>query len=205
MVDVNISTLDVVVSGGPSTVKVDADFGPQGQRGSFILYGAGKPENAADQLTYSPQILDWYINLDPADEEYLYIYQYITVAGGQVWKPFIKIFPNIFNTNETVTFVDGLAELNLSVSNITLPYINALLPLESQLTQLFNLHVNIPSLNPIAASIYLGSDPDSPTGSPAIVNEMYVLPIKIRAAEFDGTSWSNLDGDKIAHISINMI
>lgn len=205
MVDVNISAMDVVVTGGPSTIKVDADFGPKGQRGSFILYGAGKPETAADQLTYTPQILDWYINLDPADEEYLYIYQYITVAGGYVWKPFIKIFPNIFNTNETLTFVDGLAELDLSVSNITLPYINMLLPLESQLTQLFNLHVNIPNANPVATSIYLGENPDAPTGSPEIVNEMYVLPIKIRAAEFDGTDWAQLNGDKIAHISINMI
>lgn len=205
MVDVNISTIDVVVTGGPSTVKVDADFGPQGQRGSFILYGAGKPETAADQLTYTPQILDWYINLDPSDDEYLYIYQYVTVAGGYVWKPFIKIFPNIFNTNEDVIFEDGLAELDLSVSNITLPYINMLLPLEAQLTQLFNLHVNIPSLNPIAASIYLGDDPDMPLGSPQIENEMYVLPIKIRAAEFNGTDWEPLTGQKIAHISINMI
>ena len=204
MVDASISSLEVVVTGGPSSINVDADFGPEGQRGSLILYGRGKPEQFAAELTFTPQILDWYINLNPNDSEYLYIYQYVSEAGVNIWKPFIKIFPNIFNTNQTVTFENGLASFNLNVSNITLPAINQV-PLEEQLTQLFNMHVNIPNLKPVASSIYLGDNPDEPIGSPQIVDEMYVLPIKIRAAELNGTTWSPINGEKIVHISINMI
>jgi len=205
MVDTTVSSIDVVVTGGPSTVYVDADFGPEGQRGSFILFGPGKPEAFASQLTFTPQILDWYINLDPSDSEYLYIYQYISEAGKNVWKSFIKIFPNIYNTNENVTFnSSGLASFDLNVSNTTLPYINQL-PFGLLLTQLFNVHVNIPNINPVAATIYLGNDPNVPLTNPTIVGEMYVLPVRIRAAELVSGVWQPITGKKTAHISINMI
>lgn len=205
MVETTISSLDVVVTGGPSTVYVDADFGPEGQRGSLILYGPGKPEAFASKLTFTPQILDWYINLDPSDSEYLYIYQYISESGKNIWKPFIKIFPNIYNTNTEVTFdSNGLASFNLNVSNTTLPYINEI-PFGVYLTQLFNLHVNIPNINPVASSIYLGNDPDVILTNPTIVDETYVLPVRIRAAELVSGEWQPITGTKIAHISINMI
>ena len=207
MVDTTISQIEVVVTGGPRSVKVDADFGPQGQRGSLLLYGYGAPEDNVQNLTQVPQILDWYINLDPNHPEYLYMYQYIDIDAALVWKPFIKVFPNTYNTNVNVVFDEtGMAEFDLNVGNASLPYLIAFMGNTSGVGQKFNLHVNIPNANPVAASIYFGSDPDDPVDLPEInQDEEYVLPIKIKASEFNGTSWSYLSGQKIAQISINMI
>lgn len=207
MVETAISQIEVVVTGGPRTVKVDADFGPQGQRGSLILYGYGAPEDNVQYLTQVPQILDWYINLDPSHAEYLYIYQYVDMDSGLVWKPFIKIFPNTYNVNVPVTFdEDGLASFDLNVGNASLPYLLKFIGMSSSIGQKFNIQVNIPNANPVAASIYFGADPENPDDTPVInENEEYVLPIKIHASEFDGTDWSYITGQKTAHISINMI
>ncbi len=207
MVDTTISQLEVVVTGGPRSVKVDADFGPQGQRGSLILYGYGAPEDNVQTLTQQPQILDWYINLSPSHPEYLYIYQYVDIDAGLTWKPFIKIFPNTYNVNVEVEFdANGDASFDLNVGNASLPYLLAFIGSSSQIAAKFNIQLNIPSLNPVASSIYFGNDPDNPDGSPEInENEEYVLPIKIHAAELAGSTWQNLQGIKIAHISINMI
>jgi hypothetical protein len=213
MVETAISQLEVVVTGGPRTVKVDADFGPQGQRGSLILYGYGAPEDNVQFFTQVPQILDWYINLDPAHPEYLYIYQYVDMDAGLVWKPFIKIFPNTYNANVEVEFDEtGTAEFDLNVGNASLPYLLQFIGSSSAIGQKFNIQVNIPNENPVAASIYFGADPDNPDSTPVInENEEYVLPIKIHAAEVDfsesgyGGAWNELTGTKIVHISINMI
>jgi hypothetical protein len=207
MVDAAVSQVEVVVTGGPRTVKVDSDFGPQGQRGSLILYGYGAPEDNAQALTQQPQILDWYLNLDPSHPEYLYIYQYVDIDAGLVWKPFLKIFPNTYNVNVDVVFDStGTADFELNVGNASLPYLLAIIGSSSQISQKFNIQLNIPNLYPVAASIYFGEDPDSPAALPTInENEEYVLPLKIHAAELVDSTWSNLEGPKTAHISINMI
>jgi hypothetical protein len=207
MVDTAISQLEVVVTGGPRSVKVDADFGPQGQRGSLLLYGYGAPEDNVQNLTQVPQILDWYINLEPSHPEYLYMYQYIDIDAALVWKEFIKLFPNTYNENVDVFFDEnGTAEFDLNVGNASLPYLIQIMGNSANVGQKFNIQVNIPNENPVAASIYFGNDPDNPANLPVInENEKYVLPIKIQASEFDGDSWSYLSGQKIAHISINMI
>lgn len=205
MVETAISQIEVVVTGGPRTVKVDADFGPQGQRGSLILYGYGDPEENAQYITQNPQLLDWYINLDPAHPEYLYIYQYVDIDAGLVWRPFIKIFPNTYNTNEDVVFVNGVASFDLNIGNASLPYLLQLMGSSSGISQKFNVHVNIPNEKPVAASIYFGDSPSD--AEPHVINEAYeyVVPVTINAAELNGSTWSMLSGPKIAQISINMI
>jgi hypothetical protein len=207
MVDTPVSQIEVSVTGGPRTVQVDADFGPQGQRGSLILYGYGAPEENVRFLTQETQLLDWYINLDPNHPEYLYIYQYVDIDSGLVWRPFIKIFPNVYNTNVNVEFDEnGEASFNLNVGNASLPYLIQILAASPEEGQRFNMQVNIPNANPVASSIYFGEDPDNPVNLPEINDDQeYVLPIKIQASEFDGEGWSYLTGEKIAQISINMI
>jgi hypothetical protein len=206
MVDASISQIEVVVTGGPREVKVDADFGPQGQRGSLLLYGYGAPEDNVQYLTQVPQILDWYLNLEPSHEEYLYMYQYVDQDAGLVWKPFIKLFPNTYNENKEVIFTNGTASFDLNVGNASLPYLLRLIGNSSAIGQKFNIQVNIPNLKPIASTIYFGTDPDNPDDTPVInENSQYVLPIKIHAAELSGTTWSALSGQKTVQISINMI
>lgn len=206
MVDTSISQIEVVVTGGPREIKVDADFGPQGQRGSLLLYGYGAPEDNVQYLTQVPQILDWYLNLEPSHEEYLYMYQYVDQDASFVWKPFIKLFPNTYNANVDVEFINGTASFDLNVGNASLPYLLQLIGNSSSIGQKFNIQLNIPNAKPVASSIYFGTDPNNPDSTPVInENSQYVLPIKIHAAELTGSTWSALTGQKTAQISINMI
>ena len=51
---------DLTVLGGPTTVNVEVDFGPEGPRGSMIYTGLGNPnDNTPDG---DVQLLDLYIN-----------------------------------------------------------------------------------------------------------------------------------------------
>ena len=195
MADVLLSSESLTVTGGPANISLDVNFGPEGQRGSLILYGLGKPSalNIAD-FPQTPQILDWYINLLTTDSEYLYLYQYVNRDGAQVWDRIFKVIPNVYNTNETVTFTAGQALLQIPVSNTTL----ALLPGTNIADINLNIHIDIENMLPVASSFTV-------TGL-NIVNEDYVLSIALTGAELNpSTGWGGIDGDRTAHISINVI
>lgn len=195
MADVLLSSESLTVTGGPANISLDVNFGPEGQRGSLILYGLGKPSalNIAD-FPQTPQILDWYINLLTTDSEYLYLYQYVNRDGAQVWDRIFKVIPNVYNTNETVTFTAGQALLQIPVSNTTL----ALLPGTNIADINLNIHIDIENMLPVASSFTV-------TGL-NIVNEDYVLSIALTGAELNpSTGWGGITGDRTAHISINVI
>jgi hypothetical protein len=195
MADVLLSSESLTVTGGPANISLDVNFGPEGQRGSLILYGLGKPSalNTAD-FPQTPQILDWYINLLTTDSEYLYLYQYVNRDGAQVWDRIFKVIPNVYNTNETVTFAGGQALLQIPVSNTTL----ALLPGTNIADINLNIHIDIENMLPVASSFMV-------TGL-GIVNEDYTLSIALTGAELNpATGWGGIDGDRTAHISINVI
>lgn len=198
MVDSLLSVDSVVVTGGPATVKLSTDFGPQGDRGSLILYGLDKPNNLnIEDFPQSPLLLDWYINLKTTDSEYLYLYQYQNKDGIDQWVKIFKILPNVYNTNENVTFTAGVATTTLYISNTTAPLLG------SSGTIKLNTHIDIQSAsgNPIACSFVFGSQTfDSLTQS-------YVLPITINATEYNMTSntWAKVTGAAVAHISINVV
>lgn len=122
--NVVISSDTVTVSGGASALNVDVNFGNKGDDGSVILYGAGKPQNLPiNSFPRTPRILDWYINTDSTDDEYLYIYQYIYANNTTNWARVFKIIPNAYQTNKFVSFVNGIGNANIAVSNTTLPLI----------------------------------------------------------------------------------
>ena len=123
--NVIISQDTVTVTGGESTINVDVNFGPKGDDGSVILYGIGKPQNLdPSDFPQTPRVLDWYINVDSTDDEYLYIYQYVFVNNAGFWKRVFKIIPNSYQTNKSVTFSAlGVASASVVVSNVTLPLI----------------------------------------------------------------------------------
>lgn len=115
----------VTVTGGESTINVDVNFGSKGDDGSVILYGIGKPQNLDPQdFPQTPRVLDWYINVDSTDDEYLYIYQYVFVNNAGFWKRVFKIIPNSYQTNKIVEFSAlGVGSASVVVSNVTLPLI----------------------------------------------------------------------------------
>lgn len=115
----------VTVTGGESTINVDVNFGAKGDNGSIILYGLGKPQNLdLTDFPRTPEILDWYINIDSTDDEYQYIYQYVYVNNVGAWKRVFKIIPNTYQTNQIVEFDEtGQGIATITVSNTTLPLI----------------------------------------------------------------------------------
>ena len=122
--NITISEDTVVVTGGTSTLNVDVNFGSTGTDGSLILYGQGKPTDPGTQFPIEPKLLDWYINIDNTDDEYLYIYQFIYKNAQTTWSRIFKIIPNTYQTNKLVTFdSSGIGIANIAVSNTTLPLI----------------------------------------------------------------------------------
>jgi hypothetical protein len=200
MVDQNftIQENNVVVTGGRPSVKVDTSFGPAGTRGGLILYGAGKPTSPSVSFTYTPQLLDWYINLDITDDEYLFLYQYVSspdFEGGIGWNRIFKIIPNEYNTNVPVTFVNGVATANINITNTSISLLGV-----TAFSEL-NTHIDIETEAgfPIASSFKVLPY--------TIEDNEYIVPITLAALQFNPTipGWQAISGEAIAHISINVI
>ncbi len=122
--NITISEDTVVVTGGTSTLNVDVNFGAAGTDGSLILYGLGKPTDPGVVFPVEPKLLDWYINIDNTDDEYLYIYQFIYKNASRSWNRIFKIIPNTYQINKVVTFdATGVGTANIAVSNTTLPLV----------------------------------------------------------------------------------
>ena len=49
MADILLSNEDLTVFGGPETVSLDLDIGPQGDRGSIIIGVLGDPRDSSVQ------------------------------------------------------------------------------------------------------------------------------------------------------------
>lgn len=129
----------VELLGGPSTIALHVDAGPNGVRGSYILANNGTPSylfsadnpNAIlgpdgnygvlypnDTAPTYPQVLDWYINLNGQDEDYKVIYQ---LSESGTWERIFKLIPNTYDSNQRVTFTLGTTSVDVLVSEITMP------------------------------------------------------------------------------------
>lgn len=106
MVDVVVASDNVVVVGGPSSVNVSLDIGPEGQRGSQIYTDQGKP---TDVYLPDVQVNDLYINLKQSDFEYLYLYKYSSFNGVLGWSKVLRLVPNTVLNNPIVRFINGQA------------------------------------------------------------------------------------------------
>lgn len=196
MVDVLLDSQDIRVLGGPSIVNLEVDFGKEGVRGSEIHAGYGKP--VGENLPPSYQLKDLYINIDPNDDEYSCVYQYVTVvvdesAQANDWVLLFRIAPSTFNVNATLDFVAGAASYALPVSNfLSQEVIN-------QLTaEILNVQITLESVNPTAVSIS-GLDV-TVVQSPAAT----IVTIGFSGADFDGTTWAPLDGLYRAQMQFNL-
>jgi hypothetical protein len=194
MAEVLVTADDITVLGGPSSITVDLDFGPQGQRGSQIFTGSGQPNNPNNDIyDQSLEIFDLYINTLVGDSEYLYMYQYINSNGSNTWVPVVKLIPNIYSKNIEKVFVDGSTTINVKLVDI----VSGSLVSSLESTN-FNVQASINNLgNPVATTISLGTV--------AIVAGFRSLPITITAVEYDGTSWANLDGTRVVNLLITVV
>lgn len=187
-----ISSIDLNVLSGPSTVEIAVDYGQRGDRGSLILYGQGKP--ALVQMPTAPAVYDMYINLLPSDDEYQWVYQYISQPSGYGWKPLFKLNPNTYSGNKEIAFTNGSAEVWIPIVSIT----GGDIVTSSITSGSFNVQHSVIGQNPISSSLYVGDIALSP-------DEILALPITIKAAELVSGEWALLSGEKMVHLFITMV
>lgn len=193
MAEVILSSDSLTVLGGPATVDVEVDFGPEGDRGSYIFVGEGDPNSPSTVIGQDPAVFDLYINLDASDSaDYLAMYQYQNVDGSNIWTKLLKLIPNTYSVNNTGTFVDGQRSINIPVINVV--------PLD-QVANIsaanFNIQYNILNNNPVSSSLSVGELVSQ--------DDIVILPLTINAVEYSGGSWSNLSGQKTVHLFITVV
>jgi len=202
MAEVILANDSLTVLGGPASIDVQLDFGPEGDRGSYIYTGEGDPNLPSTVIGQDPAIFDLYINIlnpNPNDalfaqtnEDYLALYQYQNIDGENTWVKIVKLIPNTWSSNRSPTFVNGQVQINIPVVSIVS---------SSQMANLsasdFNIQHNILNSNPTSSALSVG----------ALVTEgdTIVLPLTIKAVEYSGGTWSNLAGQKTVHLFITMV
>jgi hypothetical protein len=214
MAEVIISTPELTVLGGASSIQVDTNVGTAGNRGVFVFFGIPNPNSPVATFTETPIVFDLYILVDSSSDDYLAVFQYVIQDGVPQWVEQIKLTPNFYGTNRVVTFVDGVAELNINIFEIGLVDLRSgSLPLEdsrfrfSVQATLSNYEVNSES-DPLISSEHL------PAAVSVKVEDIFLdetdsqlkLPITLYGAEFDGTSMQSIDDKNVvAHLSILVV
>ena len=193
MVTTILSTDELSVLGGPSRIDLLVDLGPQGQRGSQIFAGLGDPNDPATELGFTPETLDLYINILTSSEEYLFVYQYQNIAGSFLWVKLLKLFPNTLSKNGTYSFSSGEAQISIPVIDIA--------PLENLgniTSESFNIqHSIVNNSNPISSTLSI-QELETSGGE-------LILPLTIKAIEFNEDSWIPLDGQNSVHLFITVV
>jgi hypothetical protein len=193
MADVVLTTDELLVLSGPSSVNVEVDFGPEGERGSLFYVSVGNPNTAL--IGQTPKAKDLCVNVLKTDNEYSYVYQYNSDgANGFQWYPIIKLSPLQYNKILTGTFVDGSKVFNIPVNYIVDEETSQTLTSAN-----FNITYSIPNENPIASSIEIGSFTNDP------VSGLQVIPVTVNAVEYASATWQNLTGVKTVHFVISIV
>ncbi len=186
MPDVLLSNDDVTVLGPPNTVEVLVDIGPTGTRGSQVFVGVGDPN--IFEIGQTPLLNDLYINTSPG-ADYGYMYQYVSEPGGNTWIQILEISPTLYSQLHTTTYVDGVAQVVIPISNIVTVTGS---PLASNN---FVVQYSIAHDNPVASSVVV----------PALVGAGTNLVLDFSAIEYTGSVWQNLDEEVTTHLFISIV
>lgn len=214
MAEVVVSTPELTVLGGPASVQVDTNVGAAGNRGVFVFFGLENPNSPLATFTETPIVFDLYILVDSSSSDYLQVYQYVVQDGVAQWVPQIKLTPNFYGTNRVLTFINGVANLDINVFEIGLVALRAggqsLVDTRFQFSvqaTLSNYEVNSES-DPLISSEHL-------SGFVSVkVEDIYLdetdsqlkLPLTFYGTEFDGTSMQKIDNKNVVvHLSILVV
>ena len=182
------STEDVTVLGGPSKISVDLDIGPTGKRGSYWFVGNGFPNTAE----LSPNLLDMYINVDPQDESYLFLYQYQNADGVNSWRQILKIIPNFTSKSVVSDFIGGHAQLVIPLISIVPEDLVATVTIDK-----INVQKSIVNDLPIITTVK----------SLEIItdNQVRALKIIVNAIELNNSNWVEVVGQKVVDLLISVV
>lgn len=221
MAEIVLSSDNISVLGGPSSITLNLDTGAEGPRGSYILYGFPNPNTPEAQETFvsPPQVFDFYIVVDPGSDDYLQLYQYINQDGEFLWVPAVKLRINMYATTRPTLFIDGQALIELNIADLGLAGVNQTGSAQSVdainffsqpgTAAYFNLQMSISNFNP---EIIL--DPEAstelyPVAFTYIISDVYLdendnelkLPVTITAAEITPLGIAPVD-DKVLFVQM---
>ena len=196
MADILLSNEDLTVFGGPESISLDLDIGPQGDRGSIILASNGNPQDAnvhADLMNMPEGIeaLDVAIDINPYSDTYKTIFQRIATTGGTQWTEMLSLKTNYYSSVKPVTAVNGVLtippinltdianEINLTSANFSIQY-----------------SVSSPTGGPLATSLVVKEVVDSP---------IRALPLEIKGVEYIDNAWQPMAGPKRVHLFITVV
>ena len=186
MPEVLLSNDDVTVLGPPSIVEVLVDIGPTGTRGSQTFVGVGNPNII--EIGQTPILNDLYINTSPG-ADYGYLYQYKSEPGGNTWVEVLKLNPTIYNGLHTTTYVDGVAQVIIPISNIVTVTGTPLV------SSKFVVQYSIAHVNPVSSAISV----------PALIGDGSNLVLDFTAVEYAASTWQNLDEEVTTHMLISIV
>ena len=198
MADILLSNEDLTVFGGPESISLDLDIGPQGDRGSIIIGTLGDPRDAtvASYIVQDVQALDIAVDANPNSNTFKTVFQRIATPSGLQWTPVVSLKTDFYSSIKTVTAANG--KLTIPPINVTDIY-------------LFQENTTVDSSN--FSVQYSISSPDSggPMATALAVKELntssgfLALPLEIKGVEYDGTNWVPLTGTKSVHLFITVV
>jgi hypothetical protein len=197
MADILLSNEDLTVFGGPETVSLDLDIGPQGDRGSIIIGVLGDPRdsNVRASIVQDVQSLDIAIDYQPASPFFKNIFQLVSTGSGLQWTRLVSLKENFYSDKKTVTAANG---------KLVIPPINV--------TEIYDLIES--SVTSASFSIqYSISSPDSagPLATTLVVKDLITsqgflaLPLEIKGVEYIDGVWAPISGPKVVHLFITVV
>jgi hypothetical protein len=197
MADILLSNDDLTVFGGPESVSLDLDIGPQGDRGSIIVGSNGHPQDAnvhADIMNIPEgiQALDIAIDYNPFSSTYKTVFQRIATATGTQWTELFSLKTNFYSDTQTLTAANG--KLVLSPINVTQIYGGVEATSENLSIQ---YSISSGSGGPMATKLVI-KDLNTTQG-------FLALPLEIEGVEYVDGSWGPLVGPKTVHLFITVV
>ena len=198
MADILLSNEDLTVFGGPESISLDLDIGPQGDRGSIIIGTLGDPRdaNVASYIVQDVQALDIAVDGNPNSPTYRTVFQFVATPSGLQWTPVVSLKTEFYSSTKTVTASNG--KLVIPPINVTDIY-------------LFEQNSTVDSSN--FSVQYSISSPESggPLATTMVVKELnsgpgfLALPLEIKGVEYDGETWVPITGTKVVHLFITVV
>lgn len=195
MADILLSNDDLTVFGGPESISLDLDIGPQGDRGSIIVGSNGNPQDANVNalIVQDIQALDIAIDYNPYSSTYKTVFQRIATPIGTQWTEMFSLKTNFYSAVKDVTAANG---------KLTIPPIN--------ITDIAS------DVNLTSASFSIQYSISSPDTAGALATNLIVkdviddgsiraLPLEIEGVEYDGTTWGPITGPKRIHLFITVV
>jgi len=191
MPDVLLDNDDITVLGPPEIVELLVDVGATGTRGSQVFVGVGDPNT--EGVGQTPLLNDLYINISPG-ADYGYLYQYVSQPGANIWIEVLELNPTIYSVNHTTTYVNGIAQIVIPISNITS---------ETSLTASnFSVQFSIVNDNPVAASM---SIPALSGGNTNLVINFKAVEHRTNVDSGPYGDWAVLEGEVTTHLFVTIV